>query len=190
VKSIRLICLAMILALAFSPIFCGQRRTYELFGGYSYDRHGNTSLNGWNAALTRNLTDQIGVTADLSGHYMSGEYDFAEEHKVDGQARLHSFRAGPQFTARFLGSGNAVFGNVLLGATRYYLSGRPAGGRGSPGQVSETGFSLAAGAGLDVRVTETVSIRAFQVHFDSFKRDGRDFDEGMRVSFGVVIRSH
>jgi hypothetical protein len=40
----------------------------EVFGGYSWS---GGNFHGWNTSVTGNVTKQIGIAADFSGHYGS-----------------------------------------------------------------------------------------------------------------------
>ena len=42
----------------------------EAFVGYQYTHANGPDLNGWNGALTYNLKDWLGVTADLTGSWI------------------------------------------------------------------------------------------------------------------------
>src|SRR5437879_5433255 len=97
----------------------------EAFVGYQYTHANGPDLNGWNGALTYNLKDWLGVTADLSGTYGTG-------------AKLHTSLFGPTLPVNKLKTDTfRPFAHVLFG-----------GAIASDG-VSSGAFAVALGGGLD-----------------------------------------
>ena len=146
----------------------------ELFGGYSY---AGGNFQGWNASLTGNVNKWFGLMADFSGHYGS-ELEGVIQVKKDA----HSFLFGPRFSRR--GKRLTPFAYALFGATRFHESATVSGQKFSD---SDTGFSLALGSGLDVRVNDHIAIRAFQLDFFRPNFFGEAHNRG-RLAFGVVFR--
>src|SRR5437899_11284948 len=60
-----------LLALASAPALAADAPSAELFGGYSYTKNGDQSLNGGEASLSFRLTRWISGEADVSAHYGS-----------------------------------------------------------------------------------------------------------------------
>jgi hypothetical protein len=170
---------------------------FELFGGYSFEHvaicgkiAGGCGLesgdlanlprnfNGWNAALTVFVTKDRGITADFSGVSVTDN-----ANGVNGVALSeYTYRFGPTFLFHLGGSDKAVeFVHVLLGGVHRTL-------------FASNGFSLAAGGGVDVRVSERWAIRAAQVDYvgSSLQRssvgNGIGFTNGFRYSGGVAFR--
>lgn len=124
----------------------------KIFGGYSFARasvSGSTTMNvnGWNAAVTRNVNRLLGITVDLSQQFgtfgLSVDYEF------------RSFLIGPQFTYRKRVK-LTPFAHVLIGAARFDS-------RLSPDvpnlRYHENSLALAAGGGVDVHLYSIVAIR-------------------------------
>src|ERR1041385_4634491 len=97
----------------------------EVFGGYQYTYGDGINFNGWNAAVTGNLSRSFGVTADFSGVYNGGH--------------VYSYMFGPVLSAR--GKHFTPFVHALFGGA---TGQGPAGG--------STAFSMAFGGGLDANL--------------------------------------
>ncbi len=148
---------------------------FDVFGGYSYF-NGSTSgvtsrysLNGWNGQATYNFTPWLGATADFGGYYGS---------PFSLSAHDTSFLFGPTVslrTAHFTPYVHALFG---VDNAKVSLLG---------GSVSDTGFAMAVGGGLDIPVKGRLSVRAAQVdwlretHFSAAQNN-------LRISTGLVFR--
>ena len=80
----------------------------EMFGGYQFchDSDSSLNLNGWNAALTGNVSRWFGVTADLSGSYKNGGHIYA--YMFGPTIAAHSEHVTPFVHALF---GGATAGN-------------------------------------------------------------------------------
>jgi hypothetical protein len=130
----------------------------EIFGGYQYLRLDPISTNGWNAAVTGNVTRWFGVTADFSGVYKSG-------------ASLHTYMFGPQFsvrTERVTPFAHALFGGATV--------------------EGSSAFSMALGGGLDVNAGKHLAIRLVQADWLYFRSGGEAAGKNGRVSAGLVLR--
>jgi opacity protein-like surface antigen len=150
----------------------------EAFGGYSYFRPvdpGGADLHGWNGSFNYNVTDWLGATADFSGHYGSPlDFRFAS---VD--SREHLFLFGPKLAAR----GNSrwtPFAQALFGVANSRLG---AFGLG----LSDNAFAMAAGGGLDYRVSKNFAVRLVQADYLHTRFD-RDKQHNLRLSAGIVWR--
>jgi opacity protein-like surface antigen len=147
----------------------------ELFGGYSY---AGGNFHGWNASITGNVNKWFGVVADFSGHYGgSGDEDGFSERQ-----RVHSYLFGPRVSARrkrLMPFAYALFGASNL---RTELT-----GFGQRFIFSDTGFSLVAGGGLDIKVNDRVAVRAFQLDYLRARFFGETENRG-RLAFGIVLR--
>lgn len=169
-KALCLTCLVL-----FVPTFVSAQETpaVEVFGGYSW---AGGDFHGWNASATGNINKWFGVVADFSGHY---------GHEQDGPIRVnqsaHSFLFGPRISRR--GKKFTPFGYALFGATRFQESVVVFGQRFSG---SDTGFSSAFGGGLDLKVSNHVSIRTFQLDYFRPNFFGEAHNRG-RLAFGVVL---
>jgi hypothetical protein len=145
----------------------------EVFGGYQYTRVGavpGLNANGWNASITGYATRWFGVTGDLSGAYRSVG--------IIGLS-AHTFTGGPCFVLR--GQRVSPFAHLLAGAFR---------GSMGTGQfdVGVEGFAMMTGGGVDVAVSNRVSVRAFQLDWILWNSAGTTEKKNARVSAGVVVR--
>ena len=145
----------------------------EVFGGYSW---AGGNFHGWNTSVTGNVNKWFGVTADFSGHYGS-ELDGTVLIKKDA----HSFLFGPRLSRR--GKRFTPFAYAVFGATRFHESAVVFGQRLSR---SDTGFSAAFGGGLDLKVTDHLTIRTFQLDYFRPNFFGEAHNRG-RLAFGVVV---
>ena len=148
----------------------------EVFGGYSW---AGGDFHGWGTSVTGNVNRWFGVTADFSGHYSDGEPGTVRERQ-----RAHSFLFGPRFSLRRKRA--TPFAYALFGGVRFR------------GEVSaptlnlfaageDTGFNMALGGGLDVKLTRRVALRAFQLDYMRPTFFGESHHRG-RLAFGLVLR--
>ena len=136
----------------------------ELFGGYQFT-HFNPDINanGWNASIAGNVNSWFGVAADFSGAYKYG-------------GKFHTAMAGPVFSYR-KSERVTPFAHVLLG-----------GAVASGGGISENGFAMAVGGGLDVNLNKHVALRLVQGDWLMFRAGGETDSKNGRVSTGIVFR--
>lgn len=158
--------------LALAPAAGQQVPKAEVFGGYSWS---GGNFHGWNASVTGNVTKRFGIVADFSGHYGS------ELGLVRVDQHAHSFLFGPRVS--FRGKKFTPFVYGVFGVTRFAESAVIAGQHLS---AVSTGFSLAVGGGLDVKVNERIAIRAFQLDYFRPIINDEPNNRG-RLAFGVVV---
>ncbi|MCP9494683.1 MAG: porin family protein [Pyrinomonadaceae bacterium MAG19_C2-C3] len=208
----------MALIAFFAPLAAAQDtdNRFEFFGGYSLlredidseDEIGDTSenLNGFNVAATGYLTERFGITGDISGHFRNDDFSSSiggTTTNFEAKSRAFNFLAGPQY--RFTNSTRVTpFVRALAGVQNRRVE-FDVEGTNTPDlfdfDESATDFALAIGGGLDVRVSDRVAIRAFQIDYNPvFERDRTitaggftDTFEGQRVdnarfSIGVVFK--
>lgn len=134
----------------------------EVFGGYQYT-HLDPSVNdnGWNAALTGNFNQWLGVTADFSGAYESG-------------FKFHTYTFGPVVSAHLPIA--KPFVHALFG-----------GATASGGGTSFTGFDMMLGGGLDVG-HGPLAWRLVQADWMITRFSGFTDKKNTRVSTGIVLR--
>jgi hypothetical protein len=142
----------------------------EVFGGYQYSRQQGSNLNGWNAALTRNLNHWFGATADFSGAYLSqGGVGF----------RSYTYTFGPTIASRssetFTPFAHALFGGFHQSAD---LSGSSLG--------TSNGFAMIFGGGVDAALSRRLAVRVGQFDFMSFHTSGASSNI-FRFSAGIVF---
>jgi opacity protein-like surface antigen len=160
---------------------------------------GTANLNGWEGSITLNLNKWVGITSDFSGHYGSMKFDefqqiiivptpppvLARTEKPGFSS--HSFLFGPSFTCRKT-ERVIPFAHVLFGVNREAADTSeivPA--PGSYDDVKETSFALAAGGGLDFRISKSIAIRAPQIDYLLNHRND-DRHNNLRISAGLVYR--
>jgi Outer membrane protein beta-barrel domain len=147
----------------------GQERetpAAEISAGYSYFRAGGQdglNLHGGSVSLAANVNHWFGVVGDY-GLYHTQPSGF-------GGINFHSFTVGPRFSFRS-SSKITPFAQVLVGGFH---------------GLSTTGFALSVGGGLDVKVSEHLAIRPFQVEYMLLRAQGDNLNCG-RVSAGIVFR--
>ena len=152
--------LLMIGLLVFcSPSIAQESKPVDVFGGYQFAHaQPNANGNGWNVAVTGNLTHSIGITGDFSGNYESG-------------SSLYTYMGGPTFairTERVTPFVHALFGGA-------HADGLDA-------------FAMALGGGLDVNAGDHFAVRLVQADWLMFRRSGVSSNGNARVSVGVVFR--
>src|SRR5712692_9855028 len=159
-----------LLFLLFSLGAMAQEYKGEVFGGYQYSNLDGTSLNGWNTAVTGNLKDWFGVTADFSGAYKSaGGVDF----------RNYTYTFGPTISTAHNQSFR-LFAHGLFGG--FHDSAAFGGSSGSG-----NGFAMMFGGGVDARVKPHVAVRLGQFDWMSFRANGGSSNNNFRYSGGVVL---
>lgn len=162
----------------------------ELFTGYSLLRMEKTNLHGFNVSLGTNLNPNLAIVTDFSGNFgSSNERVFGLSSDVD--FRSFSFTIGPRAGERINDRWH-VFVHALFGATRLRVKGTLEGPVSTQSFTeSTTSFAGFFGGGLDLKVSESVSIRLLQVDYLIFRgRDGLGTGaktEGARLSFGLVM---
>jgi len=160
----------------------------EIFGGYSFFRANPDGINlhGWNASVTGNITHWFGVEGDFSGHYGSPNVFGFTVPYVD--VNSHTFMAGPKLTYR--AESVAPFAHFLIGAAR-----ASTGAFGA--SVADTALAAVVGGGIDIRLNDSLSIRAIQADYlmTRFKTGPQIFFSGFderqnnfRLSAGIVIK--
>jgi hypothetical protein len=139
-------------------------------GSLQVPYQGYSLYKGWNTSLEGRLFRRLSAVADFAGHY-------GVENGVVNN-RIHSFLFGPKVT--LLNKRISPFVHALFGASRMRAdAGGPA--------FSANGFTMAAGFGVDYRVSTRISVRLVQADYvrRQFFGEGPD---GARFSTGVVIR--
>jgi len=155
----------------------GAYSHFEVFGGYSYFRgndpvDGSFNLSGWNSALVKNINQWFGIVVDVSGHYGS---PFATP-LVDSQ-RNHTFLFGPQVSfrahPRFIPFAHVLFGfsHVNVGLAAVF--------------TSDMGQAYGAGGGVDIKLSDRLSIRAAEFDYINIRLSGVG-SHNLRVSSGIV----
>jgi hypothetical protein len=190
----RRLVLSTALMLAFAASALSQDRGFEVFGGYSYQNTGSQGvsqgMNGFNVALTGNMSKALGITGEVSRHsWGMSMVDPLDASVIDVNTSVLGFRVGPKLTSH-MGDTASVFVQPTVGFYRMSASSSVAGFTGS---TSATGFTTAAGGGLDLRVSPRISVRPAQI--DWIYLGSADIagvstgsSNGFRYSGGVVVK--
>ena len=167
------LCSMCLIVIASLPAVAQEAPKVEVFGGYSWS---GGNFHGWNGSVTGNITKRFGIVADFSGHYGS-----EQGGPILVQQHAHSFLFGPRVS--FRGKRLTPFVYGLAGATRFAESAVISGQHLS---AVSTGFSMAIGGGLDVKVNDRIAIRAFQLdYFRPIIND--EANNRGRLAFGIVL---
>jgi hypothetical protein len=168
-----------------------QRGEISLFGAYS-NIHVWSSLDieshGWNASLAGNVTKHFALVADFSGYYNFSSHSYSSSYlsyRVNYKKRSYSFLFGPRY-AHTIGKRWTPFAHLLLGLHRETRNSTSSMAMFN-GSFGRNYPALDLGAGLDIRVSDRISIRPLQVDglvFGNFS----DLPSGyVRTSFGAVF---
>lgn len=183
-RTIALLSLSALLMLCVSSL-AQEAPKAEIFGGYQFT-HANSgvsgidnfNLNGWDAAVSGYFNHYLGVTGDFSGTYGTPQV-----LGVDVHTHLYTYMFGP--TLRLANqSPLQPFARVLFGGA--HISGSVSSGQASA-STSDSGFSWAAGGGIDYKAAPLISIRLAQFDFLQTHISG-DSQNNFRYSAGVVLR--
>jgi opacity protein-like surface antigen len=169
----------------------------ELFGGYSYFRtDGGANLHGWNASVAGNINRWFGLVADFSGHYNSessslqvnrpGFPVFSSRFRAD--RNIHKFMVGPRFSYR--GKERITpFAHALFGVARIHTESETVINETDRFSFSgtNTAFAMAIGAGLDVKLSDSIALRVIQADYVLTRLGGFNEHNG-RGSVGIVFR--
>lgn len=169
------IALGLVCLLAL-PVFAQDSYKAEIFGGYQYTRLNpgdgadGENYNGWNASVTGNLNDWLGITADFSGGY---------KNVLGVDTDVRNFLFGPTVSYNEM-ERVKPFAHALFGVSRA--------GAGFAGlDVSDTAFAMALGGGVDVGVHKNLAVRLIQADY-LMTRFGSETQNNARISTGVVFR--
>ena len=165
-----------------------ERKTIDVFAGYSYVRanpstasNDNFSLNGGTASAAYNFNNWLSGVADFGGYHTSNGLASG----LDGTLSTYLF--GPRVSYRHFGR-VTPFGEVLFGVAH------AGGGVFTPN--SQNAFAMTVGGGVDYRLSHRLSIRPLKVdylltrfnEFNTFNALGTQTQNNLRVSTGIVFR--
>jgi len=164
--------LTALLLLIPVPAMAQDTPKAEVFGGYSLipDAGVEQILHGWNASVNGSINDWLGIKADVSGHYTTGN---------GVKVKLYTFTFGPQLSYR-RNDKVVPFFHALFG-----------GGWASAGfgdiEYSRTAFVMNIGGGLDLVAHKNFAVRPIQLDL-LVSRFGPDASFDPRISAGIVFR--
>jgi|SRR5262245_4356226 len=160
------------------PTSQGQEITprFEAFAGFSYlrldaDLRNDRDLNGFNTSFTYNFNRILGATGEFGANFGNASVSGAK-------ADQFFFLFGPKFAYR----GNSrltPFAHVLPGVVRQNVD---FGAR----DTSTTQFALATGGGIDINLTDRISVRGAQADYIMTRLGG--IQNNIRVSTGFVLK--
>ena len=143
--------------------------TGEAFIGFMHKRSDGDGFNGINGSATYNFHKYVGAKFDVS-------WSKGPDSILFGRPTDTTYMGGVQFKDNSKeGSTVKPFAHVLLGGNRQSIS-----------SFSETGFTMAVGGGIDVKVSDRMSIRLIQADYQPVWVDGSSTNQ-TRFSFGVVF---
>lgn len=156
--------LTFVLAASFSTL-AQEPPENEVVAGYTYLRGDelNGNLNGFNFSYTRYLNDNFGFTSELGANFDSGVNTF-------------TYLFGPQLAANRSGR-VSPFAHILVGGGRVSFEDSGA----------SSGFAVALGGGVDVKLNDKVSIRPIQIDYLPIRFNGGTIHNG-RVGAGINFR--
>jgi opacity protein-like surface antigen len=203
-----------ILALATTPAIAQECcPKWEVFLGYIYfnasakgdlissdqfeNRYGSHGISG---SLTYNISEMIGLTADLGGNRRSSVIDRltlndTTSRNADTEIKKVTFLFGPRFSARSEGINyflQTLVGGVSSSADATGVTDANPGTNVSS-EVSSTDFALAIGGGVDIDATKNFAVRLFSFDYIPVRagRDGeggRTWSHNYRLRAGIIIR--
>lgn len=185
--------LLLLLLFALTSLTYGQEiPKYEFFTGFSILSNNGTA-EGATLALNRNVNNFLGIKMDLSG-YRDGKTITIQNSPLSSTTKIRatnfSVLLGPQVAYRKHKT-YTPYGHLLLGAGRVEASTTTTFQNPDPTfdpfpqqkiSIKDTGFAIALGGGLDIRLNEKFSFRAVQI--DLYNAS----DSAARISTGIVIK--
>jgi hypothetical protein len=195
--------LVLLLVVAFNVPMLGQSGNSELFGGYSLERiaagcgsdyrcgfndtGATTNLNGWITSITGYLHKSLGLSGQFSGNY--GSAGVASGGGGLSSVHRYAYQFGPVYTFRWQHASaftHALFGAVSQGVSQGTINGIA---------PSYTAFLWSVGGGLDVKVSNSLSVRAAQIDYERHNvpvggvgSTSTSPTNGFRYPAGVVLR--
>ena len=165
-----------------------ERKTIDIFAGYSYLRANPSSVS--NGKDSFSLNGGTGSVAYNFNRWLSGVADFGGYHTTNGLARgldgtLSTYLFGPRVSFRKFGRvtpfGEVLFGVAHTGAGVFNTTN------------SQNAFAMTVGGGVDYRVNSRFAIRPLKVdylltRFNEFGNVSTQNQNNLRVSTGIVFR--
>ena len=188
-KSVLLTFSVFVALLCASAVAGQDRRRFELFAGYSHNRvdvgpvedsdpgddlelddifDEREGFNGFNVSVVGNFSRYLGAKFDYSYHQKS--FDFGPDNTT---VRLHNILGGIQVKDNETEGTLKPFAHALVGVGR--TSADLSEFDNTLVDFDDAGFAAAIGGGLDVRITERVDVRLFQIDYNPMRFDFRDF---------------
>ncbi len=171
----------------------------EFFAGYSensildplrsenFDSREIKAYRGWNVSFTYNFKRFIGVKADMSGYYKNFSFDnFSPPAPVNVKSSIYNFLGGVQIKDNKRSKRFSPFIHALGGISKTDLKIRSSICEMNSCDEKNTGFALALGGGVDLKVRKKFSVRLIQIDYNPAFYNG--FRENrFRAGFGIVF---
>jgi opacity protein-like surface antigen len=146
---------------------------------------GRVPYNGISTEVVANVTPHIGLVANFSATYANTDFvDSLSGRTFHARLSRYVLVGGPRYNWRN-SSPFIPYAHALFGVARYQAKFRN--NDFTCPDTNETAFAMALGAGLDIRASKHIDIRAGQIDylpvFFSNKRE-----DGLRFSAGVKIK--
>jgi outer membrane immunogenic protein len=182
----------LLLALGFSAMFprpalAQNGSQVEVGIDYNYVRSnapaggcGCFGLNGGSGWVAFKFSRSLGLVGEIAGQHASNI------SSTGADLTLTSFVAGPRYTwirtGRFAPFAQALVGGAHAGGTL------APGSSGLPG--SGNAFAMALGGGLDIEITRSIAVRAFEADYylTRFDNGVNEHQNNLRIEAGVIIR--
>lgn len=161
------------------------------FANFLQDRRG---FNGFDTSITGNLTRYVGIKGNLTGHFKSDSFSDGVD-TINTKERIWNFLGGIQVKDNSKETRVKPFGHFLAGAAHQTIEATSPGFTGTF-KLDDTSFALKAGAGIDIRVSPRVDIRAIEFNYNPIFVGDRTFESetfsgstqhNFTVGFGIVI---
>ena len=207
----KLLMLLAIVLISAPASFAQDYPNWEFFIGYAHERANNGSdrldkqgrritstgatvpvdfpskrvgFNGVTGEVVANVHRNVGIVLNISATFHDEDFrDSLSGRTFNAQLARYTYLIGPRFNFRN-DSRVTPFTHALFGVARYDAD--FADNEFTRPDSHETAFALAAGAGLDIRVSDHIDIRAGQVDylpvfFDNKREDGLRFSAGVKI---------
>ena len=164
----------------------GGAKHVRVGGGYTYvhtnappGECGCFSMNGGNGWLGFHLGHGVAVVGEIAVQHASNIAG------TSADLTLTSFTAGPRYTSYSFGR-LQPFAQILLGGAHTSGGLSP----GSSGYGSSNGFAMIAGGGLEIKLTESIALRAIEAdyYYTRFNNGTNDHQNNLRIGAGLLIR--
>ena len=154
------------------------------------------SFNGFEAAGVYNIHRYVGIKGDVSGTYKKQSINSGTSNgnvPFDVNRSVYNFLGGVQFKDNSSEARFKPFAHVLVGAGHLrtnlkdiVCSGGLTTCQNFVSKESETKLAGAFGGGLDIKVSNKISIRAFQVDYNPIRTNGSTANN-VRFGAGIVF---
>ena len=173
----------IMIACATSFVFAQSNNDYnkyDIYGGFSHARvdfgDGDyEGFNGFEAAVTGNVSRYIGIKGDYAFHFKS-----FDEGLVSVDARTHTLVGGIQLKDNSTETKIKPFAHLMAGFQHVRIT--------NGFTESETGFAGVIGGGIDIRVSPRVDFRAIQFDYNPTRLGDGGTQHNFRIGVGIVFR--